>query len=280
MPQRRQVLTPPSHRWPVTLPLSSDDARAATSRRHGRWPPDRADRSTRDDRHRADRDLRGELPDRLIAVLPPDTAHAWVTLAPLLPPSAYLAGGTAIAAHLSHRTSRDLDFFLAHPDDLEALHHTLSEVGPWDASTVRHDTLNGVFGSTKVQFLEAAEEENVGEPRTIAGIRVASLPDLLACKLNALVTRAPAALRDYFDLKAIEERAPLRVEEGLGIFVRRFRPISPRSSLVHIVRALGDMGDVEDDNLLARGAFAEVESYWRRRQPELMRHLERMAFEG
>jgi hypothetical protein len=223
--------------------------------------------------------LQDELPDRLLAVLPADTAHVWVTLAPLLPPSAYLAGGTAIAAHLFHRTSRDLDFFLTQPEDLEALHRTLSEAGPWDASMVRNDTLNGVFGSTKVQFLEAADQENVGELRVIAGICVASLPDLLASKLNALVTRTPAALRDYFDLKVIEEKTQLRVEEGLGIFVRRFRPISPQSCLVHIVRALGYMGDVEDDNLLPRGAFVDVEAYWRGRQPELMRHLEKMTFE-
>ncbi|MHB1599785.1 MAG: nucleotidyl transferase AbiEii/AbiGii toxin family protein [Acidimicrobiales bacterium] len=220
------------------------------------------------------------LPGQLAAILPEDTAHAWATLAPLLPPSAYLAGGTAIAAHLYHRTSRDLDFFLAQPEDLETLHRTLTAAGPWDASTVRNDTLNGVFGATKVQFLEAAVQENVEAPTTIAGIPVASLPDLLASKLNALVTRAPAAMRDYFDLKAIEEKTTLRVEEGLGIFVRRFRPVSPRSYLVHVVRALGYMGDVEDDNLLPNGAFADVEAYWKMRQPEILRHLERTAFEA
>jgi hypothetical protein len=132
-----------------------------------------------------------------------------------------------------------------------------------------------VLGATKVQFLEAADQENVEALTMIGGIPVASLPDLLASKLNALVTRAPAALRDYFDVKAIEEMTQLRVEEGLGIFVRRFRPVTPRSYLVHIVRALGYMGDVEDDNLLPRGSFAEVEAYWQRRQPEILRHLER-----
>lgn len=224
-----------------------------------------------------DDELVDGLPRQLVAVLPEDTAHAWVTLAPLLPPSAYLAGGTAIAAHLYHRTSRDLDFFLAQPEDLEELHRTLVATEPWDASTVRSDTLNGVLGATKVQFLEAVDQENVEATTTIGGIPVASLPDLLASKLNALVTRAPAALRDYFDLKAIEEKTQLRVEEGLGIFVRRFRPVSPRSYLAHVVRALGYMGDVEDDNLLPRGSFADVEAYWQRRQPEILHHLGRTA---
>ncbi len=222
-------------------------------------------------------ELVDDLPPALAAVLPEVTADAWVTLAPLLPPSAYLAGGTAIAAHLFHRTSRDLDFFLAQPEDLEALHRRLARAGLWDASTVRNDSLNGVFGSTKVQFLEASGQENVEAPTTIAGIPVASLPDLLASKLNALVTRAPAALRDYFDLKTIEEQTALRVEEGLGISVRRFPTISPRAYLAQIVRALGYMGDGEDDNLLPTGTFADVEAYWKRRQPEILRHLERTA---
>lgn len=220
------------------------------------------------------------LPQQLVAILPDDTARAWVALAPLIPPSAYLAGGTAIAAHLYHRASRDLDFFLARPEDLEGLHRVLAEAGPWDASTVKGDTLNGVFGSTKVQFLEAADQENVEAPAPIAGIPVASLPDLLACKLNALLTRAPAALRDYFDLKTIEEKTPLRTEEGLGIFVRRFKPTSPRSYLAEVVRALGYLGDVEDDNFLPRGSFAKVKAYWEWRQPEVQRHLERTALDG
>jgi hypothetical protein len=49
--------------------------------------------------------------DPLRAFLPPDTAETWQTIAPLVPPVAYLGGGTAIAVHLEHRTSRDLDFF-------------------------------------------------------------------------------------------------------------------------------------------------------------------------
>ena len=129
-----------------------------------------------------------------------------------------------------------------------------------------------------MQFLDADDQENVEATITIAGIPLASLPDLMASKLNALVTRVPGALRDYFDLKAIEEKTQLRAEEWLGIFVRRFRFVSPRSYLAHVVRALGYMGGVEDDNLLPRGSFVEVAACWQMRQPEILRHLDRTAF--
>jgi hypothetical protein len=47
--------------------------------------------------------------DAVRKVLPPDTAAAWDVIAPLVPPGGYLGGGTAIAVHLAHRVSRDLE---------------------------------------------------------------------------------------------------------------------------------------------------------------------------
>ena len=38
-------------------------------------------------------------------------ASTWETIARIVPPTAYLGGGTAIAVHLRHRESADLDFF-------------------------------------------------------------------------------------------------------------------------------------------------------------------------
>lgn len=51
------------------------------------------------------------LPSELRATLAPGTAEAWEALAPHLPATLYLAGGTAVAVHLRHRSSADLDFF-------------------------------------------------------------------------------------------------------------------------------------------------------------------------
>lgn len=51
------------------------------------------------------------LPDQLEELLPGETAAAWIEIAPLVPATMYLGSGTAIAVHLHHRSSRDLDFF-------------------------------------------------------------------------------------------------------------------------------------------------------------------------
>ena len=62
-----------------------------------------------------------DLPADLKDYLPERTADAWVKLAPLVPSSAYLAGGTGLTVHLHHRVSRDLDFMLRQPEDLARL---------------------------------------------------------------------------------------------------------------------------------------------------------------
>jgi hypothetical protein len=89
------------------------------------------------------------------AFLPPDTAATWRAIAPLVPPEAYLGGGTAIAVHLEHRTSRDLDFFFHHRSvDLDQLALMLSAAGPFAVTECAPGTLNGVFSATRVQFLQ------------------------------------------------------------------------------------------------------------------------------
>src|SRR5439155_7633054 len=61
---------------------------------------------------------------------------------------------------------------------------------------------------------------------------VAGIADLLATKLKIIGDRGE--LRDYFDLKTIEERTAYRVEQGIGLYVAatgrtRRSPASPTS---------------------------------------------------
>lgn len=212
------------------------------------------------------------LPAHLRQLLPPATARAWEEVAPLAPSSAYLVGGTALAVHLAHRQSHDLDFYLSKPTDLVDLSRRLQRVGRFAVEVLTPDTLNGLFGETKLQFL-LADTERILEPlREESGINVAGLGDLLATKLNAIVGRG--ALRDYFDLMAIETKGHRMVEEGLGLAFARYRPHVPGQMADAVVRALGYFGDVADDPGLPVPR-REIETYWRRRQAEVVKHLAR-----
>jgi hypothetical protein len=62
------------------------------------------------------------------------------------------------------------------------------------------------------------------------------------------------------------------VEDGLGLFVERYRPRDAHTAVRHIVRGLGYFDDVGEDPGLpvSRG---QIVAYWHRRQPEVARAL-------
>jgi hypothetical protein len=220
------------------------------------------------------------LPGWLEALLPGESALAWEQVAPVLPSGAYLAGGTAIAVHLRHRKSRDLDFFFHRPLDLDQLVQQLRTQGPFAVTAQGAGTLNGLFGTTRLQFLQAGLErpERRLEPTTpVAGLPVAGLGDLLAMKLNAIAGRAQ--LRDYFDLMTIEQQAGRSIEEGLTLFLSRYQPVHAESAITPILLGLGYLDDVADDPFLPteRGAITR---YWQNRQPQIVAAIERYGITG
>jgi hypothetical protein len=212
------------------------------------------------------------LPDWLAAVLPPDTADMWLLVRRAMPPSAYLIGGTAIAAHLQHRLSRDLDFCFEGPVQLDALVGQLGSLAPLRVTSRRELGVDLLMSRTKVQLLCPVGHRRVEPTPVIEGIRVAGLGDLLAMKLQVVVDRPE--LRDYFDLLCIETQGRRYAEEGLALFVERFRPDVPDQAVATIVRYLADLSDIPDDPSLPLSR-TEIEAYWHRRVPEIVRNLER-----
>lgn len=211
-------------------------------------------------------------PDTLREILDSDGAAAWQTLAPLIPDGVYLGGGTALAVHLRHRVSRDLDFFFHGGLDLDALVHSLQKAGPFAVSQRAAGTLNGVFSKTLVQFLSAAGQRRLEPTESVAGIEVAGIGDIFAMKLKVIGDRGE--LRDYFDVMEIEQRAGRTVEEGLGLYMSRYQVQAEDITIPHIVNTLGYLEDVADDEALPVGR-EEIETYWRRRQPEIARNVAR-----
>ena len=215
------------------------------------------------------------IPIEVRAILPSDAARTWEAIVPLRPEPAYLVGGTAVAVHIGHRKSRDLDFCLSSPVDLTDLNDRLSNSDRWLASTLTESTLNGVFSATKLQFLLADTETNLEPLTMVGGIPVASLPDLFAMKLGVITRRG--ALRDYYDLMEME-RTGLTAEEGLSLFVRRYHPAGVDAALAGVILALGPaaIADAKSDpSGVPKSAVKELERYWPKRQIEVTAHLNR-----
>ncbi len=218
------------------------------------------------------------LPAHIRKVLPKDTADSWEAIAPVLPSGLYLAGGTALAVHLQHRVSRDLDFFYHdHAIGLTELEESLASTGPFAITSRAAGTLNGLFSRTKVQFLhcDETEDQTLLEPPTeVAGVPVAGIPDIFAMKLKVIADRGE--LRDYFDLMVIEQQTGLSVAEGIGFFLTRYRRKPDNQVLMPVISALGYLDDVDEDDSLPV-TKATIDTYWRKRQPEVARHLQRFG---
>jgi hypothetical protein len=215
-----------------------------------------------------------DLPRHVRHILPADTATAWLTLAPHLPAELYLGGGTAVAVHLGHRESRDLDFFFHQEVDLDSVRDLLDGLGPFAVTNRSEGTLRGLFGATKVEFFDASQLRQLTEPALVAGLNVAGLQDLMAMKMKVMAERGE--MRDYFDVKAIDEKGAVSVEEGVELYMRRYGIDPSSDALPHLYRTMGDLSDVETDELLPI-ELAELQQWWSARQARLLRNTDRFG---
>lgn len=170
--------------------------------------------------------------------------------------------------------SRDLDFFFHGPVDLGRLRDRLGELGAFAVTHESDGTLQGLFGATKIEFLDASTLHRLAEPVVVAGLRVAALQDLMAMKLKVLAERGE--MRDYFDVKAIDEEGSISVEEGVALYMRRYGIDPSSDALPHLYRAMGDLSDVEVDDLLPID-LADLQRWWGARQARLLRNSDRFG---
>ncbi|WP_213287777.1 nucleotidyl transferase AbiEii/AbiGii toxin family protein [Bradyrhizobium sp. sGM-13] len=161
-----------------------------------------------------------------IEILPSAQKEIWPQLAPAPDLSFVLYGGTAVALHLGHRVSIDFDFFKAEPLDKARIETSFQFVR--NARTIQEDKNSLVMdvpmssGSVKVSFFGGLALGRINDPlRTRDSVLfVASLEDLLATKLKAILDRAEA--KDYRDISAMLS-AGVSLEKALGAFAVNYR---------------------------------------------------------
>ncbi|MXW95445.1 MAG: nucleotidyl transferase AbiEii/AbiGii toxin family protein [Acidimicrobiaceae bacterium] len=204
------------------------------------------------------------------------TRACWPLVASAAPVSSVLVGGTALAMHLRHRRSRDLDVFVHEPFEPEAVLGELRRDALVAVDNIAAGTLNCNVEGVGVQFLWARGQTSLETGQSVSGLTVGSLPDVAATKLKAIGDRGE--LRDYYDLMRIETDAGVTMETTLRLYSRRFGTGLDHTSVPHIVRAIGSFTDVAPDPWLAESVQGldradatvdAVQSYWSRRQPEI-----------
>jgi hypothetical protein len=155
----------------------------------------------------------------------------------------YLAGGTAIALHLGHRRSVDLDWFLAAPmAEPLRLAEEIREAGvPFATGQVGRGTLYGTVHGVRVSFLEFRYRMLDGlVPWPEYGCRLAGLRDLACMKLSAIAQRG--SKKDFLDLHALG-RYGFRLRDMLEWYRTKFEV----EDIGHVLYALAyfDVADAE-----------------------------------
>lgn len=99
-----------------------------------------------------------------------------------------LVGGTALALHLGHRISVDIDLFSDKAFDADLIAGFISEVYAIQSLETAKNTVRGEVAGIKLDIM-AHRYPMIGTPSAVDGIRIASLKDIAAMKLNAIANR-------------------------------------------------------------------------------------------
>lgn len=179
----------------------------------------------------------------------------------------YLAGGTALALHLGHRWSEDLDFFSKYKFDSFGLISKLSEIDEFLVTGQDMDTVHGLMGNVKLSFLyypyALLEDFDVYK-----GIKIASIKDIALMKLIALVQRGTK--KDFIDLYFIEKEV-IKIDQLIHLLSEKFKITSYQPMFIY--RSLGYFEDADREvtpKMFREISWEEIKSYFLRRQKELL----------
>lgn len=166
-----------------------------------------------------------------------------------------LVGGTNLALRFGHRLSVDFDLFSNQPFNPELLYAEIREVMP-DTEFLDSNP------SMLFLFVEGVKTDFVRLPfpyiapiDTIDGIRLASVPDIVAMKLSAISQRG--VKKDFWDM------AELLDHYSLGQMLAMFREKYGQRDVFYVLRSLIYFEDAEaqaDLDLLKKTTWEQVKN--------------------
>jgi len=178
----------------------------------------------------------------------------------------YLAGGTALALHLGHRRSADLDLFSAEAFAEEILLGRLKHLSGFSLIAKSSQTLHVHIRSTKVSFL--------GYPYPMlfpfayfSELAVADPRDVACMEISAIASRGTK--RDFVDLYVNATRYGLG--ELLDLFQKKFAEV--RYNRIHALKSLTYFKDAEKDpmpDLLIPLSWEEIKSFFTAEVPRIV----------
>jgi hypothetical protein len=162
----------------------------------------------------------------------------------LQPHGFYLAGGTAVALHLGHRRSVDLDWFTAKRLS-KPLHlaQGIREAGvPLVTKSVAPGTLHGSVSGVRVSILEYRYPLIATLRGWPGGGRIAAANDLAAMKLAALAQRGTR--KDFVDVYALGSQG-FSLSKMLGFYQKKYAV----QDVAHVLYSLAYFQDADRERM-------------------------------
>jgi len=130
-----------------------------------------------------------------------------------------LVGGTNLSLRFGHRISEDLDIFANEAYESEDIARPLLDMFPGEITIVeqRTHTLLVYIRTIKVDIV-LHRYPYLQPIETVEGIRLASVPDIIAMKLNAITRRSTK--KDFFDIAELLDHYSL--QEMLQFFTEKY----------------------------------------------------------
>lgn len=185
----------------------------------------------------------------------------------------YLAGGTAIAYHLGHRRSNDLDLFTEKGRvSLQRIRsHLFAEFSDVKVIETTDVTLHVRVATTAVDIVKYPYPLLEPAAPGPAGFPTAGPLDLTTMKLAAIARRG--IRRDFWDLHALLESG-ISLQEAADAYRERFGVAE--NDLYHVLTALTYFGDADRERQYPRGldkrAWNGIKAYFRAHAPSLLRN--------
>jgi hypothetical protein len=166
----------------------------------------------------------------------------------------YLAGGTALALQLGHRTSLDFDFYTGEKVDWKKLYEQIVAVGGQNIVN-NEGTLHGEINSVSVSGFYYPYPL-ISELVDFETLKLASVEDIAAMKVIAVIQRARQ--RDFFDMYFLLKL--LGLDKVLQAVYKKYPWYEENNQI--IFKALTYFEEAENDDDLSRVNIIDKSATW------------------
>lgn len=171
----------------------------------------------------------------------------------------YLAGGTALALELGHRTSIDLDFFSDKEFKTKTIIHHLSDLGNFVLENESWGTVSGQLDQVNLDFL-FYEHKLLKLTKEHLGIKIAHPIDIGLMKITALGLRG--SRKDFIDLYFICQKI-ISLKKLFSLLPKKFKKV--KYEPYHLILGLTYFKDADKEampRMLSDVNWSEVKKYF------------------